>query len=62
MKCGKCGWSGSREELVVEEREKTLLDSAALLFFAYSRKKRFFCPKCHELLWSEFSDGPLAGC
>jgi len=47
--------------MVVEERERTLLDSAALIFFAYARKKRFYCPKCHQMLWSEFSDGPLAG-
>jgi len=46
---------------VVEERERTFMDSVALIFFAYARKKRFYCPKCHQMLWSEFSDGPLAG-
>lgn len=61
MKCDSCGWEGTKEELVVEEREKTLLDMAVMVFFAYSRKKRFYCPKCHQQLWSEFSDGPLAG-
>ncbi|MEM0449140.1 MAG: hypothetical protein QW520_04895 [Methanomassiliicoccales archaeon] len=61
MKCDRCDWVGSKEELVVEEREKTLLDSVALVFFAYSRKRRFYCPKCHRMLYSEFMDGPLAG-
>lgn len=46
---------------MVEERERTFMDSVALIFFAYARKKRFYCPKCHQMLWSEFSDGPLAG-
>jgi hypothetical protein len=61
MRCEACGWKGSFGEVVVEEREKTLLGSAMGLFFAYPRKKRFFCPRCHEQLWSQFSDGPLAG-
>lgn len=61
MQCDRCGWTGSKEELLVEERERTLMDSVALVFFAYSRKKRFYCPKCHQMLYSEFSDGPLAG-
>jgi len=47
--------------LVIEERERTFLDSVVMVFFAYARKKRFFCPKCHQQLWSEFSDGPLSG-
>ena len=61
MQCDNCGWTGSKEELVVEERERTFLDSVVMVFFAYARRKRFFCPKCHQQLYSEFSDGPLSG-
>jgi len=46
--------------MVVELREKSIIDYGLTVFFAYARKRRFYCPKCGELMWTEFADGPLA--
>lgn len=61
MKCDKCGWEGKLEDARAEVREKSIIDYGLQVFFAYARKKRFYCPKCGAWLWEEFADGPMSG-